>query len=184
MIFLLLLKILKVETHTDQMTELLQGTNGEITFPLIISTLLLAPILEELAFRHPLRDFQKNFYPSIVAILLLLVLSLINQKIVGVMLILLGLIYVANRELLRRKRIRKTTSARTIYLVSMLFFVIAHFGTLEVLRQEYWPLYIIYGAHMTVSAFFLSRLRIERNTGHSMMLHFLYNLVPVLIILL
>ena len=88
----------------------------------------------------------------------------------------------ANWLLLEYRRVRVNTSSKVIYIVSMVIFVIAHFFLLEMVRFEYWPLYSLYGIHMVISAYFLARIRMKRNTLYSMILHCLYNLVPALVL--
>lgn len=181
----MLLWVLGIESHIEKMAAIVNGSDRQdtITFLFIFSSLIFAPILEELAFRHPLKDFETNFLPSMLAILFLIILSVFNKKIVGLLILLLGLIYTLNWLLLRQGRIQAESSSKVLYVLSLIFFVIAHFGTLDVLIWEYWPLYILYAIHMGVCAFFLAKIRLLRNTYHSMFLHFLLNLIPALVLI-
>ena len=183
-IFLMLLWALGIESQVERMSEIYGGRNSsdKITFPFIISTLILAPLLEEISFRLPLKDFKRNFLLSFMALTLLIALSHFTEKKVGFILLILGVIYTLNWLLLLRKRINVNISRKAIYILSMVFFVLAHFGTIEVLHREYQPIYILFGAHMTICAYFLSKIRLNGNVYYSMLLHFLYNLVPVLVL--
>ena len=166
------------------MTEVLHGSGDydQISIAFLISALLVAPFLEELAFRYPLKDFQKNFMPSMIAIFLLMVLSLFNSAFVGYVLLVLAIVYSANWILLKYGRISRSHSTKLNYLLSMSCFVVAHFGILEVVRFEYWPIYVIYAVHMGIAAYFLSKVRLGKNVYFGMFLHFLYNLVPVIVL--
>lgn len=183
-LFLFLLWLLGIEDHIDSMTEILNGprNNGGITLLFLLSTLLLAPVFEELAFRQPLKDFQSNYLISTMAIIVLIGLSFFNRTSVGLLLLLLGIFYSINRHLLLSGHIQTDLSSKVIYILSMLFFVLAHFVSIETFDLSFWPVYVVYGTHMAVCAYYLSKIRLQKDIYYSMFLHFLYNLVPILVL--
>lgn len=184
--FLLLLYLLGIDNKIEKMPEIIQLTDHreKVTLLFLFSTLFLAPLLEELIFRHPLKDFQTNFKSTLLALAIMIILSLLSKNIVGILILMLGVIYCLNWLLLEHSRIHAAISSKAIYVMSFVFFVVAHFGRFEVLRSEYWPLYVLYGAHMAICAYFLADIRLRRDTSHGILLHFLYNLVPVLVLFL
>lgn len=167
------------------MKEILKIPHGPeyLTLTFFFSSLLLAPVLEELAFRHPLKDLQFNYLISIGAIVILIGISLFNKKSVGFFLLILGLIYTILWMLQQKGRIQARTSSKAIYVLSMSFFVIAHFAAVETFQLIHWPIYTLYGVHMAVCAYFLSKIRLQKDTCHSIVLHFLYNLLPALFLI-
>jgi len=185
-VFLMVLYILGIDSQIEKMPEIIHLTahRERVTLLFLFSTLFLAPLLEELVFRHPLKDFQANFKSSLLALIIMIILSLLRKNIVGIFILMLGVIYCLNWLLLEQSRIHTAISSKAIYVMSFVFFVVAHFGRFEVLQSEYWPLYTLYGAHMAVCAYFLAETRLRRDTSHSIFLHFLYNLVPVLVLIL
>ena len=168
-----------------RMTEILNGTQDSdgISMVFLLSTLVLAPVFEELAFRHSLKDFQTNYLISLLAIILLIAISLLNKKMVGILLLFLAILYSINWFLLLHGRIQIALSSKAIYALSMIFFVLAHFVSMDTIYSGYWPIYTFYGIHMVVCAYYLSKIRLQKNTVHSIFLHFLYNLVPALVML-
>lgn len=185
-VIILFLWALGIDVHAVRMGEIISVPKGSDSFTLtfLFSTLILAPILEEMAFRYPLKNFQNNYLMAIGAIILLIITAWFNKKFVGLLLLFLGLVYTIVWLLIQRDRIYAETSSKVIFAVSMVFFVLAHFGSMEAFQLMYWPMYMLYGVHLSVCAYFLAKIRMRKNTWYSIFLHGLYNLVPAFFLML
>ncbi|QLE00942.1 CPBP family intramembrane metalloprotease [Galbibacter sp. BG1] len=145
----------------------------------IVKMLFVLPILEEISFRLYLQRYKKKYI--ILSIVATICLFLFLES--SLILILYGLLLVIGYLLFFTKNngfFRLYKGDKLGILISSIFFILSHifiYYPYTMLNQGYYLLFLIL---IFVKTYFLVSVRIRLGFVYAILLHFLYNLMPLL----
>jgi len=150
---------------------------------LIFYTLIFAPIIEEIIFRLHLKFNNKNFLISLSVLIIAIIkaynVSLILFYIFFIYAVVLIVIWFLSRILKSNNIMFKIN-----IILSILFFGLSHISHIKIYNLQFWPVYLHYFIPLFIFGYYLSKIRLKLNIFYSVLAHFVFNLIPIVIMIL
>jgi|GEM_PF-3447279 len=144
-----------------------------------ISALLLAPLIEELVFREPLKLSKKNIIIPKLFLISSIIGLIIKRKFIFYLLIVYS-IYLLLLFYFLQKPEKKNIVKLNVIITSILFGYL-HIYTFDKVDIAYWYLYLHKVIPLAIFGFFLAKIRLKLNTYWSILGHTVFNSIPFIL---
>ncbi len=159
---------------------LVQESNLKILF----SSIIFAPIIEEVFFRLHLNLKNNNIIISIFCIFIFTLLKYKIHTIEFILFFVYGTYLIILLLFSKNKIISQNLIKKINFFTTIFFFGIFHFLHYKIFKNKFIFFYLINVMPMFIFGYYFSKIRLKFNIFWSILLHAMSNLIPCLIIIL
>lgn len=171
--------------RTDLVNDILvTGVEAISKYPIkrvVLFTLVLSPVIEELSFRYHLKNFQSTFFLTITVVFCATIYFYYKSEILFYLLCSYGIILITTYYLIRYKFGKKKNLLKILIVISNCAFITSHLENIKAFNFEYAPILTSYFIYLLVISVSLTLIRFKYGFFYAVFLHFLLNLVPFVV---